>query len=140
MYVLQQRFKIRLGSAHSAARLVEEDLLPKIKEISGFSSFYMVDAGDRAVAVVGLFETQEGADQATRLCRQWFRGDRPAFQAVPPELLRGEVLVGAAQDGDIPAREPTSWPHVDRRNNVDRRWGGDRRTRSGQVLELEAVP
>src|SRR5262245_37828994 len=101
MYVVQQRFKIRLGSAHTAARLVEDDLLPLIKKIPGFASFYLVDAGDRAVAVVGTFETQEGAEQATRLSRQWFRGDRPAFQAVPPELLRGEVLVGAAQDGDI---------------------------------------
>lgn len=137
MHAVLQRFRIRLGTAEAAARQAEEGLLPLLRRVPGFVAYYLLDAGDSIVASVGLFETEVGAEAATRICAKWFRSDRPAFTAVPPERTTGAVLVQAAASRDAGARVSREGVRiVERRTGQDRRWGGERRV----VTPAERLP
>ncbi|HXF96002.1 MAG TPA: hypothetical protein VNI61_07845, partial [Gemmatimonadales bacterium] len=93
MHVVLRRYRIRYGAMELTPRYARETLLPRLRQVPGFSAYYLVNAGDGLVASLGLFETAEGAATGDQLVAEWFRNDWPAFRAVPPELTSGEVMV-----------------------------------------------
>lgn len=140
MFIVLQRFKLRLGTIESAGKFAAEDLLPRVNALPGFVSFHVVDAGDRTIATVGLFETQQGADEATRLASLWFRSDWPSFMAIPPEITRGAVLAGAmAEERAGATAVPVTFPQIERRRGIERRWGNERRARAVAEQVLSAT-
>src|SRR5947209_7305562 len=107
------------------------------------SSVGECDADHDTLASIALFQTEESAAVGERLLNDWFRHDWPVFQAVPPELTRGAVLVHE----ELPrvAAAVTSGPRLERRNwsdrrlNRERRSGGDRRVATAAV-SVSATP
>ena len=45
---------------------VNETLVPQLRELPGFSGYYLIEAGNGIVSSFGLFETSEQADESTR--------------------------------------------------------------------------
>lgn len=138
MHAVLRRYTVRLGTVDAAARYAEETLLPLVRQIPGFSVYYLVDAGRGTMMSVALFETAQGAERANELISRWFRNDWPTFRAVPPEVTTGRVLAHAATTRTPVALSDDGF--VERRSGRERRAmdrrAGDRRvaTEAARIL------
>jgi hypothetical protein len=111
-----------------AAHYAEKGFLPIIRDIPGFVSCHLLDAGNDILTCMALFETEEGAAAAVRASRDWFRDEWSSFRPIPPEVVMGEVLARAAADRRREAERrqfalvgTMAWAGPERRVNGDRR-------------------
>jgi hypothetical protein len=72
---------------------VNEALIPQLSELPGFSGYYLVEAGAGVFTSISLFDSQEHADESTRLAATWIR-DEKFESALPnaPKITFGEVI------------------------------------------------
>ena len=72
---------------------VDENLLPKLKELPGFSGYYLIEAGNGVMTSISLFDTSEQADKSSRIASNWVR-DEKLETALPnaPKITFGEVV------------------------------------------------
>lgn len=129
MHAVIRRYRVRLGTVEQAARYAEKGFLPLVCQIPGFVSCHLVDAGNDILTCMALFETPEGAAEAVRASREWFRDEWSSFRPVPPEVVAGEVLAHATSDRRrMPDRRRVvgsigidSWTGAERRAGAERR-------------------
>ena len=72
---------------------VNETLVPQLRELPGFSGYYVIDAGNGVISSVSLFETSEQADESTKLVAEWIT-DENLDTAIPnaPKITSGKVV------------------------------------------------
>jgi hypothetical protein len=72
---------------------VNETLVPQLRELPGFSGYYVIDAGNGVISSVSLFETLEQADESTKLVAAWI-SDENLETAIPnaPTITSGKVV------------------------------------------------
>ena len=72
---------------------VNETLVPQLRELPGFSGYYVIDAGSGVISSVSLFETSEQADESTKLVAEWI-ADENFETAIPkaPKTTSGKVV------------------------------------------------
>jgi hypothetical protein len=72
---------------------VNETLVPQLRELPGFSGYYLIDAGNGVLSSVGLFETPAQADASTKLVSKWIT-DENFDKAIPnaPKITSGKVV------------------------------------------------
>ena len=72
---------------------VDENLIPKLKELPGFSGYYLIEAGNGVMTSISLFDTAEQADKSSRIASNWVR-DEKLETALPnaPKITFGEVV------------------------------------------------
>jgi hypothetical protein len=72
---------------------VNETLVPKLRELPGFSGYYLIEAGNGVLSSLGLFETADQADESTKVVSQWIR-DEKFDTAIPnaPKITSGKVV------------------------------------------------
>ena len=101
--------------------------MPIVRDIPGFVSCHLLDAGNDILTCIVLFETEQGAEAALRASREWFRDEWSSFRPVPPEVTIGEVLARATADRRAADRRQLAlmgaaiWTGPERRMNGDRR-------------------
>jgi len=73
---------------------VNETLVPQLRELPGFSGYYVIDAGSGVLSSVSLFETSEQAEESTKLVAEWIV-DENLDMAIPnaPKITSGKVVV-----------------------------------------------
>ena len=73
---------------------LDENLLPRLTKMPGFSGYYLIEAGNGVMSSVGFFETSEQSDESTRVAATWVR-DEKLEKALPnpPKITGGEVIV-----------------------------------------------
>jgi len=112
-----------------------------------------MDAGNDVLTSIGLFHTQDGAEAAVSLQRDWFRDEWSSFRPLPPEVVIGAVLAQATADSAVPAERRRladrrnaaavlpvgSWSGVERRIRSDRRGGAERRPEFAGQAEWQAA-
>ena len=80
---------------------VNEKLVPQLRELPGFSGYYLIEAGNGVLSSFGLFETSEQADESKPLVTKWIADEN--FNSVipnPPKITSGKVV---AQSERVPA-------------------------------------
>jgi hypothetical protein len=80
---------------------VNTTLVPQLKELPGFSGYYLIEAGNGVLSSFGLFETREQADESKTLVTKWISDEN--FTAAipnPPKITSGKVV---AQSNGVPA-------------------------------------
>ena len=80
---------------------VKETLVPQLRELPGFSGYFLIEAGNGIVSSFGLFETSEQADESKALVTKWISDEN--FNSVipnPPKITSGKVV---AQSERIPS-------------------------------------
>jgi hypothetical protein len=80
---------------------VNETLVPQLRELPGFSGYYLIEAGNGVLSSFGLFETSEQADESKTLVTQWIADEN--FNSVipnPPKITSGKVV---AHSNGVPA-------------------------------------
>jgi hypothetical protein len=80
---------------------VNEKLVPQLRELPGFSGYYLIEAGNGVLTSFGLFETSEQADESKTLVTKWIADEN--FNSVipnPPKITSGKVV---AHSDRVPA-------------------------------------
>ena len=72
---------------------VNETLVPQLRELPGFSGYYVIDAGNGVISSISLFETVEQAEESTKLVAEWIT-DENLDTAIPnaPKITSGKVV------------------------------------------------
>jgi hypothetical protein len=78
---------------------VDENLLPRLTKMPGFSGYYLIEADNGVMSSVGFFETSEQSEESTRVAATWVR-DEKLEKALPnpPKITGGEVIVHKTND------------------------------------------
>jgi hypothetical protein len=79
---------------------VNMTLLPQLRELPGFSGYFLIEAGNGVLSSFGLFETSEQADESKTLVTKWISDEN--FNSVipnPPKITSGKVVAHS----DVPA-------------------------------------
>jgi len=81
---------------------VNQTLVPQLRELPGFTGYYLIEAGNGVLSSLGLFETSEQADESTKLVSKWITDENFAT-AIPntPKITTGKVV---AHSNGVPAR------------------------------------
>ncbi len=80
---------------------VNQTLVPQLRELPGFSGYYLIEAGNGVLSSFGLFETLEQADESKNLVTKWISDEN--FTAAipnPPKITSGKVV---AHSDRVPA-------------------------------------
>ena len=80
---------------------VNMTFLPQLRELPGFSGYFLIEAGNGVLSSFGLFETSEQADESKKLVTKWI-SDENFNSAIPnpPKITSGKVV---AQIERVPA-------------------------------------
>ena len=82
-------------------RKVGETLLPRLSEMSGFKSYYLMQADDDkdVMRSITFFDTRAQADESTRVAAEWVREEK-LETALPhsPKVMSGEVVVDKTRE------------------------------------------
>jgi hypothetical protein len=80
-------------------RNADEKLLPRLRELPGFSSYYLIQAGNGVMTSVGFFETSAQADESTRVAANWVRDEKlETALPNPPKITDGEVILHTTRE------------------------------------------
>jgi homoserine kinase len=72
---------------------VNEALIPKLSKLPGFSGYYLVGAGPGVMTSISLFDSQDHADESTRLAATWIKDEQlEGALPNPPKITFGEVI------------------------------------------------
>jgi hypothetical protein len=87
---------------NEVTRKVNETLVPKLRELPGFSGYFLIDADNGVLSSLGLFATSEQADESTKLVTKWITEEN-FNTAIPnaPKITSGKVV---AHGNGVPAR------------------------------------
>jgi hypothetical protein len=72
---------------------VNETLVPKLRELPGFTGYFLVEGSSGVLSSLGLFETSEQADESTMVVSKWITDEK--FDSVipnPPKITTGRVV------------------------------------------------
>ena len=89
MYACIRRYKT--DSAAEVTRLVNEKFVPRIKNLSGFLAYYVIDTGEGMLASVSVFETKGGGEECNRMAASWVKESLPGLLG-PVEITAGEAV------------------------------------------------
>ena len=94
MHAILRRYEgVESSRSVELARNVDEKFIPKLKELPGFSGYYLIEAGNGVMTSVSVFETAEQADKSSRIASDWVR-DEKLESVLPnaPKITFGEVI------------------------------------------------
>ena len=72
---------------------VNETLIPKLSNLPGFESYYLIEAGNGVFSSIGLFETPEQGKESSNVVATWIR-DEKLETMIPnePKITSGQVV------------------------------------------------
>ena len=77
---------------------VNETLVPELRELPGFSGYFLIEGSGGVLSSLGLFETSEQADKSTMVVSEWITTEK--FDSAipnPAKITSGKVV--AHSDG-----------------------------------------
>lgn len=94
MHATIRRYEgVDLRRVNDVITKVNETLVPRLRDLPGFSGYYLIEGSSGVMTSVGLFETSEQADAATMLVSQWIT-DEKLDGALPnaPKITSGKIV------------------------------------------------
>ena len=91
MYTTIRKYKVQRGQIDDITRVVKNTFVPQISQIQGLVSYSVIASTDQ-LATISVFETREGAQEATRRAREFVKQRLPG-QLSEPEITEGQVRV-----------------------------------------------
>ena len=94
MFATIRRYEaIDQARTNELVKKADETLLPSLRELPGFSGYYLIEAGNGVMSSIGFFDTAEHADESTRLASNWVREQKLETVLNAPKITSGEVVV-----------------------------------------------
>jgi hypothetical protein len=79
---------------------VDEALIPRLSKLPGFSGYYLIEAERGVMTSVSLFDSQEHADESSRLAASWIRDEKlEGALPNPPKITFGKVIAQKTNGG-----------------------------------------
>ncbi len=74
-------------------RKVDETFVPQMRELPGFTGYFLMEGDKGVLSSISLFETSEQADESAKLVKNWI-SDENFGSAIPntPKITSGKVL------------------------------------------------
>jgi hypothetical protein len=94
MYAAVRRYE-GVPDPKEAGGLVNEEFVPRMREIPGFVAYYWVDAGDGVMISTSVFQDQAGAEDSVSRAADFVRDEMASLLPNPPEVMAGEVVASA---------------------------------------------
>jgi hypothetical protein len=102
MHATIRRFEgVDMTRMNEVAGKVNETLIPQLRELPGFTGYFLIEADNGIQSSLSLFETREQADESTKVVTKWI-SDENFNKAIPnlPKITSGKVV---AHSKDVPA-------------------------------------
>jgi hypothetical protein len=102
MHATIRRFEgVDMTRMNEVAGKVNETLIPQLRELPGFTGYFLIEADNGIQSSLSLFETREQADESTKVVTKWI-SDENFNKAIPnpPRITSGKVV---AHSKDVPA-------------------------------------
>ncbi len=93
MHLAIRYYRVDPDSVDEVIRRVNEGFVPIISDAPGFLAYYALDAGDGVLATVSVFENRSGAEESTRMAKDYANEDLGSLIPDPPKVMAGEVVV-----------------------------------------------
>lgn len=95
MFATVRRYEgIDSSNIDELTKKVNETLAPKLSQLPGFSSYFLIDTGNGVMSSIGLFDTSTQANESTRVASDWVRDEKlERVLPNPPKVTAGEVIV-----------------------------------------------
>ena len=94
MHAIVRRYEgVDASRTEELTKKVGEKFIPRLREMSGFNGYYLIQDGSGVMTSVSLFDTSAHADESTQLASTWVR-DEQLEKALPnpPKITFGEVI------------------------------------------------
>ena len=84
----------RTSDIGEVARRVEGDdcFLGVVREVPGFTAYYLVDAGDGNLMTITVAEDQAGVEESVTKASEWVRDHAAELVEGTPTVTNGEVV------------------------------------------------
>jgi hypothetical protein len=94
MHATTRRYEgIDVSRINDVAGKVNDTLVPKLRELPGFSGYYLIESSSGVLSSLGLFETSEQAHQSTMLVSKWITDEKlDSALPNPPKITSGKVI------------------------------------------------
>ncbi|HEX3226036.1 MAG TPA: hypothetical protein VHQ89_08055 [Gaiellaceae bacterium] len=94
MHATIRRYEgIDVSRINDVAGKVNDTLVPKLRELPGFSGYDLSEGSSGVLSSLGLFETSEQADQSTMLVSKWISDEKlDSALPNPPKITSGKVV------------------------------------------------
>jgi heme-degrading monooxygenase HmoA len=92
MYTAFRRGKVKPEKAAEVLQHIKESVLPLIKKVPGFLSFYAVRLGEDEIITISVFETQAQANESSTVAAEWVLAHIAPLLAGPLDISGGEVV------------------------------------------------
>jgi hypothetical protein len=89
--------KYRVTDAAEIARRIEEGFLSIVRDVPGFSSYYVVDGGGGTLITVTVAADGAGAEASAQAAAGWIRDNQDVADLIDgsPDVSNGEILAQA---------------------------------------------
>jgi hypothetical protein len=102
MHATIRRFEgVDMTRMNEVVGKVNETLIPQLRELPGFTGYFLIEADNGIQSSLSLFETREQADESTKVVTKWISDEN--FNKLipnPPKITSGKVV---AHSTDVPA-------------------------------------
>jgi hypothetical protein len=102
MHATIRRFEgVDMTRMNEVVGKVNETLIPQLRELPGFTGYFLIEADNGIQSSLSLFETREQADESTKVVTKWI-SDENFSRAIPnpPKITSGKVV---AHSKSVPA-------------------------------------
>ena len=97
MYVTIRRYPATASVAQKTVedftRRIEEKFVPTIQDIRGFHTYGVLNAGNKELLSISIFEDKAGATESTRRAAEFVRTDPLKDQLGKPEVIEGDLVI-----------------------------------------------
>jgi hypothetical protein len=89
--------KYRVTDTAEIGRQIEGEFLSLIREVPGFSAYYVVDGGGGTLVTVTLAEDSAGAEASAEAAAGWIRDNQGVADLMEgsPDVSNGEIIAQA---------------------------------------------
>jgi hypothetical protein len=95
MYAVIRQYQFDQSGGEEVDRNIRETLVPLLKEVPGFVTYYWLNSGAGSGASLGVFDSREGAEASVRTAANFVQQHLSGITMSKPEILEGEVQAHA---------------------------------------------
>jgi hypothetical protein len=98
MHAIVRRYELGAGSRGMGAvkeltRRCQEELVPNLGGLDGFTAYYVVDTGNGIISSVSIFEHEAGAEKGNEVVKLFYRERLQGLLQANPQVTSGEAVV-----------------------------------------------
>jgi quinol monooxygenase YgiN len=103
VHIAISQYRVKLGHADRTLRLIEQHLVPLVRNVRGFVSFQVVTTGSQAFTSIGVFASKDAVETGNELVKRWLLGQPPDLVEGSPKVATGALRISATADRALDA-------------------------------------